>query len=258
MSASRRASTSASSTRKRSSPSDVSADALARIRARGHIGIRLGLGRMRALLARAGRSTAVAPWCAHRRHQRQGQRGRHGQLGAGSRRATRPASSPSPHLHSYRERVTIDGQPIDAAELDALLEEVLAASDARRGRVRAGDRVRAADCGGLPAGGPLRGGRDGHGGRARWTTRRLQHVGPGRGGRDARGSRPPGVPGSHHRVGRDREGGHHQARRPCRHWGRRRRAGGDSRPRGRGGRVAHGVPAPAGQGHGSARSHPPA
>ena len=38
------------------------------------------------------------------------------------------AGSPSPHLHSYRERVTIDGQPIDAAELDALLEQVLAAS----------------------------------------------------------------------------------------------------------------------------------
>jgi len=38
------------------------------------------------------------------------------------------AGSPSPHLHSYRERVTIDGQPIDAAELDTLLEEVLAAS----------------------------------------------------------------------------------------------------------------------------------
>ena len=38
------------------------------------------------------------------------------------------ATSPSPHLHSYRERVTIEGEPIGAAELDALLEEVLAAS----------------------------------------------------------------------------------------------------------------------------------
>ena len=39
------------------------------------------------------------------------------------------AGSPSPHLHSYRERVTIDGQPIGAAELDAVLEEVLEASE---------------------------------------------------------------------------------------------------------------------------------
>lgn len=39
------------------------------------------------------------------------------------------AASPSPHLHSYRERVTIDGQPIGAAPLDALLEEVLVASE---------------------------------------------------------------------------------------------------------------------------------
>ena len=37
-------------------------------------------------------------------------------------------SSPSPHLHSYRERVTIDGRPIGALELDRLLDEVLAAS----------------------------------------------------------------------------------------------------------------------------------
>ncbi len=40
------------------------------------------------------------------------------------------AASPSPHLHSYRERVTISGEPIGAAALDALLEEVLAASTA--------------------------------------------------------------------------------------------------------------------------------
>jgi dihydrofolate synthase/folylpolyglutamate synthase len=38
-------------------------------------------------------------------------------------------ASPSPHLHSYRERVVIDGKPIAAAELDAVLEEVLEASE---------------------------------------------------------------------------------------------------------------------------------
>lgn len=39
------------------------------------------------------------------------------------------AQSPSPHLHSYRERVSVDGQPIAAADLQVLLEEVLAASE---------------------------------------------------------------------------------------------------------------------------------
>ena len=38
------------------------------------------------------------------------------------------SQSPSPHLPSYRERVTVDGRPIAAADLDALLEEVLRAS----------------------------------------------------------------------------------------------------------------------------------
>ena len=37
--------------------------------------------------------------------------------------------SPSPHLYSYRERVMIDGHPIAASDLDALLEEVLLASE---------------------------------------------------------------------------------------------------------------------------------
>ena len=106
----------------------MAADALTRIRARGHIGIRLGLGRMQALLDQLGdpqrslRGVLVA-----------------GTNGKGSVAAMvtavlaqaghSTAGSPSPHLHSYRERVTIDGRPIGAAELDALLEEVLAASE---------------------------------------------------------------------------------------------------------------------------------
>ena len=36
--------------------------------------------------------------------------------------------SPSPHLHSYRERVTIDGRSIDGCDLEPLLAEVLAAN----------------------------------------------------------------------------------------------------------------------------------
>jgi dihydrofolate synthase/folylpolyglutamate synthase len=38
------------------------------------------------------------------------------------------ASSPSPHLSSYRERILVDGRPIAASDLDDLLEEVLLAS----------------------------------------------------------------------------------------------------------------------------------
>jgi len=107
----------------------VPADALARIRARGHIGIRLGLPRMEVLLANLGdpqrslRGVLIA-----------------GTNGKGSVAAMvssvltaagySTAASPSPHLHSYRERVTIAGEPIGAAELHTLLEEVLAASTA--------------------------------------------------------------------------------------------------------------------------------
>ncbi len=105
----------------------MAGDTLERIRARGHIGIRLGLGRMQALLAQLG----------------QPQRSLRGALIAGTNgkgsvaamvtsvltaAGYSTAASPSPHLHSYRERVTIDGQPIGAAELDRLLEEVLEAS----------------------------------------------------------------------------------------------------------------------------------
>ena len=40
----------------------------------------------------------------------------------------RTGQSPSPHLHSYRERLTVDGRPIEPADLEPLLAEVLAAS----------------------------------------------------------------------------------------------------------------------------------
>ncbi len=104
------------------------ADILARIRARGPIGIRLGLGRMEALLTQLGDP----------------QRSLHGVLvggtnGKGSVSAMvasvlaaggySTAQSPSPHLHSYRERVTLGGQPVSADELDDLLGQVLRASE---------------------------------------------------------------------------------------------------------------------------------
>jgi dihydrofolate synthase/folylpolyglutamate synthase len=105
----------------------VPEDALTRIRARGHIGIRLGLDRMRALLGELGDPQLAL----------------HGVLiggtnGKGSTAAmvssmlraagASTAQSPSPHLTDYRERILIDGRPIAAADLDGLLEEVLRAS----------------------------------------------------------------------------------------------------------------------------------
>ncbi|HKZ92037.1 MAG TPA: Mur ligase family protein [Candidatus Limnocylindrales bacterium] len=104
------------------------ADALTRIRARGPIGIRLGLERMRTLLAQLGdpqrtlRGALIA-----------GTNGKGSvaamvasMLGAAGLSTTQ---SPSPHLSSYRERITVDGRPIGAADLDEMLEEVLRASE---------------------------------------------------------------------------------------------------------------------------------
>jgi dihydrofolate synthase/folylpolyglutamate synthase len=105
----------------------VTEDALTRIRDRGHIGIRLGLARMEALLAVLGDP----------------QQDLHGVLIAGTNGKGSVAAmvaamvaaggystsqSPSPHLHSYRERITLDGHPIEPTDLDGLLDEVLAAS----------------------------------------------------------------------------------------------------------------------------------
>ncbi|MFV2063273.1 MAG: folylpolyglutamate synthase/dihydrofolate synthase family protein [Chloroflexota bacterium] len=111
----------------------MSSDVLARIQERGHIGIRLGLDRMRALLSRlddpqqALRGVLIG--------------GTNGKGSVGAMLATmckeagvRASHSPSPHLHSYRERIIIDGQPIGADDLDSILEEVLLASEHGEGR----------------------------------------------------------------------------------------------------------------------------
>lgn len=106
----------------------MSSDALARIRARGHIGIRLGLERMRALLARLGDPQSVLRGVLVA-----------GTNGKGSAAAMVAAmlgaagystsQSPSPHLHDYRERITLDGRPIAEDDFGGLLEEVLEASE---------------------------------------------------------------------------------------------------------------------------------
>ncbi|MFN8517947.1 MAG: Mur ligase family protein [Chloroflexota bacterium] len=101
---------------------------VAALQARGRFGIRLGLSRTRALLAAVG---------SPERHLRGALIG--GTNGKGSTQAMvasvlraaglRVGQTPKPHLVSYRERVVVDGQPIEGADLDSVLREVLAAAD---------------------------------------------------------------------------------------------------------------------------------
>lgn len=103
-------------------------EVVAALQARGRFGVRLGLARTRALLAAVG-----SP-----------ERGVSGVLvggtnGKGSTQAMvasilraaglRVGQTPKPHLVSYRERIVVDGRAIEAADLDAVLKEVLAAAD---------------------------------------------------------------------------------------------------------------------------------
>lgn len=95
---------------------------------RGRFGVRLGLGRTRALLAaldhpeRAVRGALVA-----------GTNGK-GSVLALADAALRAAghrvgSTPKPHLVSYRERIQVDGHPIDPDEFSRLTERVIAVSE---------------------------------------------------------------------------------------------------------------------------------
>jgi dihydrofolate synthase/folylpolyglutamate synthase len=102
--------------------------ALEALTARGRFGIRLGLGRTRALLReldhpeRAIRGALVA-----------GTNGKGSVLalaGSALRAAgLRVGETPKPHLVTYRERLQVDGRPVDAATFARLVRDVLAASD---------------------------------------------------------------------------------------------------------------------------------
>jgi dihydrofolate synthase / folylpolyglutamate synthase len=102
--------------------------ALAALTARGRYGIRLGLSRTRALLRAMGdpelgiRGALVA--------------GTNGKgsvlaLAGSSLRAAgyRVGETPKPHLVTYRERIVVDGRPIDPADFTRLVDEALAAAD---------------------------------------------------------------------------------------------------------------------------------
>jgi dihydrofolate synthase/folylpolyglutamate synthase len=103
-------------------------EALVELSARGRFGVRLGLGRVRALLAELGHPERTV----------------HGALvggtnGKGSVLALADAAlraaghhvgtTPKPHLVTYRERVSLDGRPIGADDFTRLVAEVLPIAD---------------------------------------------------------------------------------------------------------------------------------
>ncbi len=104
------------------------AEALALIESRGRFGIHLGLGRVRALLRAMGdpersvRGALVA-----------GTNGKGSVIalaGSALRAAGyRVGETPKPHLVTYRERIVVDGRPIEAADFARLVDEVIPAAD---------------------------------------------------------------------------------------------------------------------------------
>ena len=113
-----------------SRPGDGAAyqEAVRALTERGRFGIRLGLARTRALLRALG-----DPQLALRGALVGGTNGKGSVLalaGAALRAAGyRVGTTPKPHLVSYRERLEIDGQPIDPVTFTRLVHEVLAAAD---------------------------------------------------------------------------------------------------------------------------------
>ena len=102
--------------------------ALEAIEARGRFGIRLGLGRVRALLRAMG-----DPQLAVRGALVGGTNGKGSviALAASALRAAgyRVGETPKPHLVSYRERIVVDGQPIAADDFARLVAEAIPLAD---------------------------------------------------------------------------------------------------------------------------------
>ena len=103
-------------------------DALDALAERGRFGIRLGLGRTRALLHELG-----DPQLGIRGALVGGTNGKGSVLalaGAALRAAgLRAGETPKPHLVSYRERLQIAGRPVDAATFARLVRDAIAAAD---------------------------------------------------------------------------------------------------------------------------------
>ena len=103
-------------------------DALAALAARGRFGIRLGLGRTRALLRELG-----DPQLTVRGALVAGTNGKGSVLalaGSALRAAgLRVGETPKPHLVTYRERLAIDGRPIGVDDFTRHVAAVLAVAD---------------------------------------------------------------------------------------------------------------------------------
>src|SRR4051812_22201052 len=104
------------------------AEALAAIETRGRYGIRLGLGRVRAVLRELGQ-----PHQAVRGALVAGTNGKGSVIalaGAALRAAGyRVGQTPKPHLVTYRERIVVDGRPIEPDAFASLVDEVLPVAD---------------------------------------------------------------------------------------------------------------------------------
>ncbi len=103
-------------------------EALAALAARGRFGIRMGLGRTRALLRALG-----DPQLAVRGALVAGTNGKGSVLalaGSALRAAgLRVGETPKPHLVTYRERIAIDGHPISAEDFTRHVRAVMAVAD---------------------------------------------------------------------------------------------------------------------------------
>lgn len=101
---------------------------LAALQARGRYGIRLGLGRTRALLRALGdpQGELRGPLIGGTNGKGSVQAMVAACLAAGGLRV---GQTPKPHLVSYRERIVIDGRPIAAEAFAALVGEVLEIAD---------------------------------------------------------------------------------------------------------------------------------
>jgi dihydrofolate synthase/folylpolyglutamate synthase len=103
-------------------------EALDALEDRGRYGVRLGLGRTRALLRSLG-----DPQLGIRGALVAGTNGKGSvlALAASALRAAglRAGETPKPHLVSYRERLQIGGRPVDAGTFARLVRDVLAAAD---------------------------------------------------------------------------------------------------------------------------------
>jgi dihydrofolate synthase/folylpolyglutamate synthase len=104
------------------------AQAIAALEARGRFGVRLGLGRVRAMLRAMG-----DPQLGVRGALVAGTNGKGSVIalaGSALRAAGyRVGETPKPHLVTYRERIVVDGRPIAADDFARLVEAVLPVAD---------------------------------------------------------------------------------------------------------------------------------